>query len=46
MRAAIDALCQMRALPQTIRAQASAFGVVEVEATWQEAKVCDGYGLK
>lgn len=41
MQAAIDALCEMRARPQTIRAQASAFGVVEVEATWQAAEVCD-----
>lgn len=41
MQAAIDALCEMRARPQTIRAQASAFGVVEVEATWNAAEVCE-----
>ncbi|WP_420555756.1 hypothetical protein [Roseovarius sp.] len=41
MQAAIDGLCTMRARPQTIRARASAFGVVEVEATWQAAEVCD-----
>lgn len=41
MQAAIDALCGMRAKPDTIRAQASAFGVVEVEATWSAAEVCD-----
>lgn len=41
MQAAIDALCQMRAKPNSIRAQASAFGVVEVEATWSAAEVCD-----
>jgi hypothetical protein len=41
MQAAIDALCGMRARPSSIRAQASAFGVVEVEATWEAAEVCD-----
>lgn len=41
MQAAIDGLCQMRARPDTIRAQASAFGIVEVEATWTSAEVCE-----
>ena len=41
MQAAVDALCGMRARPSSIRAQASAFGVVEVEATWDAAEVCD-----
>lgn len=40
MQAAVDALCSMKARPSTIRAQASAFGVVEVEATWTTAEVC------
>ncbi len=41
MQAAIDALCGMNARPTTIRAQASAFGVVEVEATWTASEVCE-----
>lgn len=41
MQAAIDALCGMNARPTTIRAQASAFGVVEVEAIWTASEVCD-----
>lgn len=40
MQAAVDALCSMKARPNTIRAQASAFGIVEVEATWATADVC------
>lgn len=40
MQAAVDALCSMKARPNTIRAQASAFGIVEVEATWATAEVC------
>jgi hypothetical protein len=40
IQAAIDALCSMKVKPSQIRAQASAFGVVEVEATWQSTEVC------
>ncbi len=40
MQAAVDALCSMEARPNSIRAQASAFGIVEVEATWATAEVC------
>jgi hypothetical protein len=40
MQAAIDALCGMRVRPDVIRVQASAFGVVEVEATWSTGEVC------
>jgi len=41
MQAAIDGLCSMRARPNEIRAKANAFGVVEVEAFWDSADVCD-----
>ncbi|MCA0961975.1 hypothetical protein [Salipiger bermudensis] len=41
MEAAIAALCEMQARPNTIRAQASAFGIVEIEATWSSAEVCE-----
>lgn len=41
MNAAIDALCGMRSRPSIIRAKASAFGVVEVEATWNSENVCE-----
>ena len=40
IQAAIDALCSMRARPTQIRAQASAFGIVEIEGTWQSGDVC------
>lgn len=41
MNAAIDALCSMRARPSMIRAKANAFGVVEVEATWDDEDICE-----
>lgn len=41
MEAAIDSLCEMRAKPKTIRVKASAFGIVEVEATWDASEVCN-----
>ena len=40
LAAAIEALCMMEARPTTIRAGASAFGVISVEGTWEAAEVC------
>lgn len=40
MQASIDALCAMPARPTEIRAQASAFGILEIEATWMADDVC------
>jgi len=41
IEAAIEALCSMRARPNTIRASASALGIVQVEGTWNAAEVCN-----
>ena len=40
LAAAIEALCAMEARPTTIRAGASAFGVISVEGAWEAAEVC------
>lgn len=40
LTAAIEALCAMEARPTTIRAGASAFGVISVEGTWEAEEVC------
>lgn len=41
LEAAITALCDLGAKPSQIRASANAFGIVEVEATWDANEICD-----